>query len=317
MKPLFAVLDETGTTNRPQLSEESDFAVAVVLFEPSQQQELARLSQKIGNAVGKTDYKYKHVQRSNEGRRLFIEAVNMLQQPGGVFGLYAPGASLLKEKLRAIDEMAFLGVDDGGVTAATAERIRNEQGNAHIESFLGYFASCIVPYAASVQRHVQLHWDRRTDLGDLQDFCDAHNRYFRSHPQFGDVSQIVSFKHDALDELTAIVRLAGALAGDVRYFYQKHGEKIWGRLPAAVRFSGTPSEADLDPERFLERTLVAKMSEPIADPSYDLGAKDTCILQGYCRKFISEMVSFLSPDGKMGHLVISNVSNWTIHQIPD
>jgi hypothetical protein len=318
---LIAVLDETGTTNRPQLELDSDFGIGVVLFDPTRRTKLATASQTIGTLVRNADYKYKHVQRNTQARRAFIRAMNILTPPSGVFGFFTPGASLLNEKDRAIKEMEFLESDDGGGTAEVAEQIRNEDGDAHIDAFLGYFVSCIVSYAKAVNRRIEVYWDRRSDLERLQRLCQDRANTFRNHPIIGPGAELVAFDFVAEQDLAAIARLAGVLAGDVRFFFRKHGERIWSRCAKAVRVYGTGTHKEmmslLQPDRFMQETRVATVTETLADKSFEEGNKETCLLQGYSKRFIRDLLSFASPQGMMGHILIRHGALWEVHQIPD
>ncbi len=318
---LIAVLDETGTTNRPRLELNSDFGIGVVLFDSARRTQLATASHTIGTLVGNADYKYKHVQRNTEGRRTFIRAMNMLTPPSGVFGFFTPGASLLNEKGRAIKAMEFLGSDDGGGTAEVAEQIRNEEGDAHINAFLGYFASCIVSYAKAVNCRIEVYWDRRSDLEQLHRLCHDWATTYRSHQIIGPGVDLVSFDFVAEQDLAAIARLAGVLAGDVRFFFRKHGERIWSRCAKAVRAYGAGTHKEmmelLQPDRFVQETCVATVTETLADKSFEEGNRETCLLQGYSKRFVKDLLSFASPQGVMGHILIRHGALWEVHQIPD
>lgn len=82
-EPLFAILDETGTTNRPMVASDSNFAFGGLIAERSQLQRLTDISRQISKVVGEEDYKYRHVQRSTEARTLFLRAMNGLTIPAG------------------------------------------------------------------------------------------------------------------------------------------------------------------------------------------------------------------------------------------
>lgn len=55
--PLIAILDETGTSNRPQVASDTDFAVGGFLVEEATIGRLRAISHEIGEAVGNSDYK--------------------------------------------------------------------------------------------------------------------------------------------------------------------------------------------------------------------------------------------------------------------
>lgn len=316
--PLLAVLDETGTTNRPQVSTESDFGVGVVIVGSSQTALLADAARRISELVKVSDFKYKHVQRNSSARQIFLDSINKLQSPSGVFGFYSPGRSLLNEKDRAVAEMAFLGSDDGGETSEIAELIRGGDNDTHLESFLGYFVSCMVTYTASRKTRLNVHWDRRTDLTQIHDFCDQQRQLFRSHPVYGDVSECVSFGNDATGDLSSIARLAGIVAGDVRCFFQRHGNRVWSHLADAKRVSSqTARRIACDSNEFVEEMTVATISERLADVQFSEASRDTCMIQGYSKRFISNLIAFAAPNGVMGQIRIHHGSKWDILQIPD
>ncbi len=277
----------------------------MILCEETQVTALAAAAQGIAAATKNKDFKYKHVQKSAEARAAFLRAVNSLNQPCGLFGFYAAGGALLNEKDCAVEEMALLGVDDGGHTAEYAERIRREEGNAHIEAFLSYFASCLLQYARAVRREVKVCWDRRSDLAALQQHCEDYKEVLGQFAAVGAATSLVTFQHVADGPLTSVARLAGVVVGDVRYFFQKHGDRSWSRLPAAVRVAGQPDESVLnDPRKLAEVTRVETVEEPLADADFAQAGKDTCMLQGYWKRFIEKLISFASPPrehGTSGH----------------
>ena len=314
---MLMVLDETGTTNRPELEVESDFGVGALVVDPSDVTRLVQTARRIGELVGKRDYKYKHVQKNSEARKEFIDAIQPLTRPSGVYGFFAPGGALLKEKERAIAEMQFLGTDDGGETARTAEAIRNGDASAHMNEFLSFFAACPITYSGAIERRIRVCWDRRTDLLRLQEHCDETRKNFRLHVNFGDLSNTVSFQHVADGELSWVARLAGVLAGDVRTFFRLHGERVWSRMANAVRVSERPTAAMFQPENFANITRVAVVNELLGDADPQTGTKETCMLSGYAEQFIARHLTFMAPDGKAGHIVINRVDEWEIHQIPD
>jgi hypothetical protein len=84
-----------------------------------------------------------------------------------------------------------------------------------------------------------------------------------------------------------------------------------------VRFSGKPDVKILEADTFIEATTVARMSEHLADEDFAVGSKDTCMIGGYCRKFIANLLTFAAPTGAMGHLLIHNENRWDITQQPD
>jgi hypothetical protein len=313
-QPLIAVLDETGTTNVPQSSEESDFGVGVILLEEDQVQQLAEASKRIGRELSKSDFKYKHVQKSTPARKHFLSAVNKLDSPSGVFGFFASGGSLWRERQRSQEGMQSQGIEDDGGMQAAIERFKHDERNAHLEEFLGFFAPCINVYAGSIKRSVNLYWDRRTDLDAIQAFCQQHVRFYTDYPGLGDISSLVNFGNEATGDLAAIARLAGVLAGDVRRFFQRHGDRVWERLVDSVSPYGNIAEQIFTTHR---SEVVAVVNELLADRNFKDGSSESCMLQGYSQRFIRQSFSFAAPTGVMGHIQIHNGNRWEIRQESD
>ena len=103
MKKYISVFDETGTSNRPQSTEESGFGVGAVLFPLEQAPELARISKHLGSIVGKEDYKYKDVLQNEAARELFIQTLNRTSLSIHLFAFYAHGACMIHEGRRTKD----------------------------------------------------------------------------------------------------------------------------------------------------------------------------------------------------------------------
>ena len=121
--------------------------------------------------------------------------------------------------------MRILGTDDGGGTAEIADQIEQGIGDAHIRAFLGYLVGCMLNYAAGLRRPLQLCWDRRSDLTILQQICVEHQGnqeiLLQVQPSLRGVSPVVSFNEVAIGGLSSLARLAGVVAGDVRFFLQE------------------------------------------------------------------------------------------------
>ena len=313
--PIYAVLDKTGSTNFPKNDTSSDFGVGVVIFDDSQAKSLIEASKKIGEITGSTDYKYKHVQRNAGARQVYLSTVNNLKSPCGVFGFYAAGGSLLNEKVEAVKEMGFLGSSDGGYTAELAESLRQNEKGVHLEDFFGKTVSCLVWYSHALQRPLHLFLDDRTDLKAILEMTQKW------------LATMSELRHDISDwaklariepasgSYNGIARFAGALAGDVRFFFNRHGEKIWRRLRENVRLTAADRQRILDGDE--SAFIIARVEEVLADENFTTGSKETCMIQGYTKRFIASRMTFASAQGKLGHLIIVRGNQWMISQIPD
>ncbi len=132
----------------------------------------------------------------------------------------------------------------------------------------------------------------------------------------------VRFVGAASGELTWVSRLAGVLAGDVRQYFIRHGQRIWPRMDA----SGLRGNVDPYSVPELSNTLmpiVATINERLADPEPEIGSEDTVMLQGYYKAFLEDrsdgdrLISFGDPDGHLGILRITRGDLWHIRQLPD
>jgi hypothetical protein len=314
---LIAVFDETGTHNVPLPDAETDFAIGGLIVEPALVPTLTKAAREIGQLVQSRDFKYKHVQRRSDARALFLRAINRLLPPSGTMAMYCAGGSLVNERLRTGEAVADVG-GRGTAFSIEAQALGSDRGSLHIRLFLNYFAPCLRTYAGQLRRTIRVHWDKRSDLEALQTHCSQQGEDYKNHPRFGDISQSVSFDHVADGQLGGIGRLADVVAGDVRQFFRKHGARIWNRLKDEFGKQGVPADFDVRDNRQLQQlTRVATMEECLADRAYAEGSRETCMLQGYSKRFIENAISFSSPPGMMGHLRIENGSRWHIQQIPD
>ena len=217
--------------------------------------------------------------------------------------------------------MGFLGSDDGGGTAEIARQIEQGIDNAHIRAFLGYFVPCMLTYAAAERRPLDIHWDRRSDLRTLQDICSEHQdlqeQILRAVPSLRDVRPVVSFHEVADGELAPLARLAGVVAGDVRHYFRKHGRSIWDRMAEAVRIVGDYEPSIHEYSNMMRITRLGTVRDGLGDPDFSTGSKETSLIRGYCTRFLCGCISFASPEGKMGHILVLSDSEWEIHQLPD
>lgn len=314
--PLVAVLDESGKSNMPNASADSDFAFGGLIFDQNQLEELCEISRSIGKAVQKRDFKYKHVQRNSSARKLFLSATSKLSDPCGAFAMYSAGGSLLKERERMRSEFESIG-GDATLLNDKIESMRSNNGAVHLANFLGFFAPCFVKVAERALRPIRVCWDRRSDLPRIQAYCDEQG-YLHAKQKMNHGAK-VTFGEVADGELSHIVRLAGVLAGDVRYFFRKFGNQVWSHL----RQEGHGEQEYLsyataiDINSVYSLTRIATLNQDLADVEYYSGSRETCLIQGYCEHFVGHAFSFAAPTGILGHIVVENGSRWHIHQIPD
>lgn len=312
------VVDETGTGNRPQDKGDQNFGVGALIFPRALQVELAQAGRRIGQSLKKGDYKYKHVQASTVARTQFLEIMNGFKGQIMAYAFFTADQSIADETRREQAAAESYGSrrsrgDDDKEDLATA---------ALLESFIKYMAPQIGAHALTNGYEVEVHWDRRTDLTLIEDTWREQLALIAKLPRYKGIDRVVSFAGAAGGDLSHVTRLAGVVAGDIRQYFLRHGERIWAHLDE------TGLHEDTDPiiqsvYRWKPPPAVATLSEMLADPHPDEGSRDSTMLQGYYKRFQQSdetghyLISFGAPGGRLGILCIEHGSRWHIHQLPD
>ncbi len=318
-EPILVVIDETGTTNHPSLHDADDFAVGAIVFSASDVEHLTRTSKAIGKLLQENDYKYKDVQRLSEARGLFLSAMNKLQQPAGVYGFYAPGKGIAEETRKTLEVVRRKNLNDHAELEAV-EALKSAPRQQLMKEFLGPMTSSFTNYAHGWKREAHIYWDRRNDLATIGEHSisfDQITQSILSHLK-NEPSRSARFMGEAPREFVPIARLGGVVAGDVLMYFRKHGPRIWAKLIEG--FDINPADPRLDNFSvggIFQTTKVATVCEQLADNDTHQGSRDTCMIQGYYKRFISNLISFYSPTGSMGHVCVERGDRWHVHQNPN
>lgn len=315
MKKYIAVFDETGTSNRPQSTEESGFGVGAILFPLEHASELARISKHIGYIVSKEDFKYKDVQHNEAAREIFIKTLNSANPPVHLFAFYSHGACMIHEGRRT---------RDAALAYEREYRQRSSprgEGFVPFDSFIAYMASCIAAHAATNDYAVDIYWDRRTDLDQIKASFDEHIARQSATQRYRDVADLVSFCGRAKNEMSLITRLAGVLAVDVWKYFKSKGSMIWTKFDAGGLHGEYDPHIDIDDSDVTGPPCVATFRERLAE-SEPSKVSATVMLQGYYKRFLrnesnENLISFGDPHGRLGILGIVNGNHWKVYQLPD
>ncbi len=312
---LTVVFDETGGSSRPLDQDEVGFGVGAILFPEQCQAGLVSAARAIAQAVENADFKYKHVQRDTEARKLFIKAMGAFGDALSVYGFFSARAGVA----RGIDRTSEAGEYYG--TAHTHAPASKSSTEHLLDRFLGYMVPQVCWHAHTVGYCSEVYWDKRTDFAFLDDRMKFYIEECKTQPEFGGNESFMHFAGPATGDFHAVSRLAGVLAGDIRKFFNRHGPRIW------QHFDQGGLRGDFDP--YLEgrpehdyNTLMATITDPLADPDPFIASTDTVMLGGYYKRFLKNwtgqrLISFSDPEGRFGVIGIEHGQRWHIYQLPD
>ena len=310
MKKLIVVIDETGA-NRPLENSPEGFGIGAIFFPEDKTDLLVKTAKEIGCLVGKDDFKYKHVQGDSRARAKFIRTLQADDLK--VFGFYS-SKSGMAEKIDRFNEAATL----YGRVKMDKDRPPTER---LLDTFLGFAMGSIACHAIVNRYTAELYWDRRTDIESIKCLVEKHIERCKSNPRLAGAEKAIRFAGPITGKLNGAARLAGVLAGDLRLFFDSHGEKIWKHFDA----NGLKTQADPYSVNNLavSSRLMSTRNEPLADPDPYSASTSTVMLQAYYRSFLShaetkrKLISFCDPQGHMGLLEIEHGRLWHIRQSAD
>lgn len=309
MKKLIVVIDETGP-HRPQANSISGFGIGAIFFPEDKTNLLAKAAKDIAKLAGKEDFKYKHVQINSRAREKFIRT---LQTDGvQIYGFYSSASGVAQR------------IDRFNEAAAIYKRITLDKDRlstkALMDLFLGFAMLPIACHALVNGYTADLYWDRRTDIRDIKPLVEEHIEKCKTNPRLAEAGKAVRFAGEVTSKLNGVARLAGVLAGDLRVFFNSHGEKIWKHLAA----NGLRTQADpYGAHEAASSRLMSTRNEPLADLDPDSASENTVMLQAYYKSFLQHvetkrrLISFCDPQGHMGLLEIEHGQRWHIRQAAD
>lgn len=316
MLKYLAVVDETGTTNRPQGNADSGFGAGAVIFPEGARERLAGISRAIGQALGKADYKYRHVQKSRDARKLFLDALNGSDGRVYLYAFYVHGACIARERERTAKAAQIYGSPHTPLPASEG------LSAALLNTYVGYMAGNLAAHASTNRYSLDVYWDRRTDLGEIEksfrESVQAQSRTRRYH----DVNDRVAFCGQAVGDLSRISRVAGVLAGDIWKFFSVEGPRLWRNFDNGGLIGSFDPHMHVDDPESTGPTCIDNVRERLTNHKPDEPSVDTVMIRGYYKRFLrseqnEHLISFGAPNGVLGILGIVNGSHYKIYQLPD
>lgn len=308
------IVDESGD-NRP--SDQRDFSAAGLVFRADFVEYMRQASRRIGELLGKSDYKYRDISRSTEGRREFLALLNGSRCKVSAFGFYVGQGGLGAERNRERQAASAYGDNLDSPSRAEAGRRLSESPSGY---YLDQCVDCMMPMLGHLWRTSKVgfdvYWDDRSDLERIE------RRWALKQEQF---ASVLSVKVDQVGARllgpasgihSPITRLAGILAGDLRQFFRMHGPRVWRHLDdSGLRGSVDPIRGPIDQDLGHCRVVGSETSR-LADEN-PASAGEHCMLQGYSKRLLSDLLSFCDPDGRLGHVKILHGNHWQVLQQPD
>lgn len=321
LRRLIAVFDESGG-NRPLNRPDSAFTMASIVVDEADMPRVAGVSRKLGEIIGKRDYKYRDVQSNLDARRLYVDLMTKPRGRVRAFAFDCSGASVA----RAIQRDDQATQRHAHEWPADRPRATDENDSAESEKLLrevlGYAVPQIGAWASTARFHVNAYWDTRNDWPIVERAWTEAVESIQIAPRYRQMSRFLAFGGAATGTNHALARLAGVIAGDVRQFFVNHGLEIYGSLDQ----SGLASDADphknmSDSSRVMQ--LMRQFDSAIGDDLGDIPGGSTCMIRGYYKAFLENdrglgnLISFGSPDGVWGIVSIQHARNWSVRQLPD
>ena len=318
-RKLLAVIDESGG-NRPRNHEDGDFTLGVTLFDREDRSYVADRARALAAIVMRPDFKYRDVQESTEARRSFLQTFNL--SPGRVlaYAMNTAGPSVARTLDR--NEVAVKRYAQQWRSASTNDAVAKRDTETLFREVLQKSLPQMGYWAVTTGHELEVFWDDRSDVHIARDAWECAFKGIDELPQFSRVRQHIRLGGTASGELNQVARFAGVLAGDVRQFFKVHGPRIYKRLDE-TGLAGVidPNIEDMWVGRGPRQ--VANVRDILADPDFQTGNRDTCMLQGYYKSFLystvtnKHLMSLASPSGIYAILAIAHGYEWAVHQLGD
>jgi hypothetical protein len=316
MTKYIAVVDETGTNNRPQDDEDSGFGVGAVIFPADTGARLADASKAIAQALGQADFKYRHVQKNRSARSIFLDALNGSAGQIYLYAFYVPGACIARERERTAKAAKLYG------SQYTPSDSSNGIGAALLDTYVGYMAANIAAHASTNRYAIDVYWDRRTDLPQIAESFQQSVLAQSKTRRYQGVNDRVVFRGQATGELSHVTRLAGVLAGDIWKFFAAYGSRFWHNFDDAGLIGRLDPHMHVDDPTNSGPICIENVRQRLCSHIPDEPSVDTVMIQGYYKRFLrsernEHLISFGVPSGVLGILGIVNGSHFKVYQLPD
>ena len=299
MENLVAALDESGTTNRPGVGPNDDFAVGGLVFDRTDLNHVTAADARIQQHTGKQDYKWRHVNRKGQARSAFGQ---LFRGPRRVvaYGMYTSGNSFLRERERT-----------WGDSHAMHQGFRESVTSGSLQSFVRYAFPCLACYASSFDTRIAIYMDRRTDMAVIttawSDYAKLLSAMKVAEPW--DFSAYLSFDGTAPPPMRPAIRLAGVVAGSVCEAFRRVGPRVW----SVLRRDGYK---DGFTKREMEKIILSPAKLP-KRATLGITRAEIGMLGSFGARILARSLSFASPDGILGHLRHEGGDRWSVWQLPD
>lgn len=110
-------------------------------------------------------------------------------------------------------------------------------------------------YADHHDLEISLFWDDRSDISFIGNRVGHYVDKLRAFPGLTDIDRRLIFKGSTTEKLNQIARLSDVLAGDIRFYFEINGERVWSRLDPSGLYgafnpwriiAGSPQVATID-----------------------------------------------------------------------
>ncbi len=303
-KSLIAVCDESGqNSSDPGPTDGDDFSIGAVLVQGRQAYlDLKILDRDLQAIVGKSSYKYKHVQKSAEAKQRIIHTLNHQSGMIRVYGFYAAGGSFVNETKRALNATVSHKLDDIEVKNAkdNLDAILKKPTRIGLSDAIVNSIPSIGHWAKSRNQVAEVYFDQRSDMKYFTKTILEHLDAFSTAHKSLDVRKNLKWQENCPRTISCLARIADILAGDIRQTFRRHGHVFWKKL-AGDGYVGRHNEFSPNCKRlpifpFAHRGWIKKptINEQAEEPDH--------LFFDYDKYLINRMISLYSPTGIGCHL---------------
>lgn len=295
------VFDESGTGNTPgDATNQHEFACCGIMVEPTQIAPLRRLHDDLARATGKEDFKFSDLRRSQIASETFVQG--MAASKCDIITVYCAPGSVSAEQVRFEKLFAAQhGLPPGGATM---------QARTHHENLGHVLRTVATTFMVRTHERHRVYWDRRSDRDFLEAAWRTSIEEVRSFGLLPPNQQVPQVQFDPPRNLRFLVRIAGAVAGDMIAFFRRCGPRLY----TLVR-----------PQFVVERPLgkvighlkVADGAGKLIRPGVDDIGDQRTLLRWYYRRLLNRQIFFYDPQGRGCGVKILRNGRWEIHQVPD
>lgn len=293
---LVAFVDESGSSNYPgTLDDQQDFCWTAIITDQSSVESIQRIDEAMRGAVGKSDYKYRHIVRSDEARRALIKEVRSSHIR--VMSRFSCGPGLFLYRRR---QMRGANRREGALDSQDTVR-----GNLDLS--IEMFGHELASMAMFEPANLEVSFDRRSDSDHLLEVCDEAIQRSLRWSGLNLLDSQVSLAQASSPLQKAGARVAGIFAGDCRKFFGERGGLVWRSLELPIHTASAESE----------NTRKVASHRAKLSGGHGADSKNTAMLRCYWKHLYRRRVRFLSPTGSRGWIEIRHGADWSVYQGSD